>query len=78
MKTPFLILHDPHEEVVSIEGSRRLFAQAKTPVTNKKLVELPGYLHGLLCNHPKEVLSTVTEWMLDQEQQPTFNGISSM
>ena len=69
MNSPFLILHDPHEEVVSIEGSRRLLQESKTSDSNKKLVELPNYLHGLLCNHPDEVLKIVTEWMLEQENR---------
>ena len=37
---PFMILHDPGDQVCGIEGSRNLVAQSKTADDKKKLVEV--------------------------------------
>jgi hypothetical protein len=37
---PFLILHDPGDEICGIEGSRMLMQQSVTPAENKELIEV--------------------------------------
>jgi hypothetical protein len=37
---PFLILHDPGDEICEIEGSRMLVKQSVTPDENKELIEV--------------------------------------
>lgn len=37
---PFLILHDPADEICGIEGSRALMEKSKTPDEMKQLIEV--------------------------------------
>eukprot|EP00602_Paraphysomonas_sp_CaronLab_P003429 CAMPEP_0185024816 /NCGR_PEP_ID=MMETSP1103-20130426/8017_1 /TAXON_ID=36769 /ORGANISM="Paraphysomonas bandaiensis, Strain Caron Lab Isolate" /LENGTH=263 /DNA_ID=CAMNT_0027557881 /DNA_START=241 /DNA_END=1029 /DNA_ORIENTATION=- len=59
---PFLIVHDPDDAICSIHGSRTMIERSVTPDTHKSLIETPGYLHGLLCNHNNEVCDHVLRW----------------
>lgn len=65
---PFLILHDPGDEICNIEGSRNMLLMSSTPEKDKTLIEVDGYLHGLIYNRPKEVCDFVVEWV--QERVP--------
>lgn len=85
IRTPFLVIHDPTDEVkpipypplffllitgshtmtvkvCSIAGSVALVARSSTHEADKKMIEVPGYLHGLIANHPTEVLTFVHDW----------------
>lgn len=59
---PFLILHDPGDEICSIAGSRVMMSETATPAADKKLVEVSGFLHGMIYNRPEEVCDLVVEW----------------
>lgn len=60
---PFLILHDPKDEICGIEGSYNMMKHASTPDEDKKLIEVEGFLHGMIYNHPQEVCDHVVEWV---------------
>eukprot|EP00128_Syssomonas_multiformis_P018220 Colp12_sorted_trinity150504_noHs@21786 len=60
---PFMILHDPGDQVCSIDGSRNLLAQSRTAEDKKKLIEVPGYLHGVLANETEACCDYALEWM---------------
>ena len=68
LSVPFLIIHDPEEKICAIEGSRSLLASSKTKGSDKELVEVPGYLHGLFSNYPVEILEIVGKWITKQQQ----------
>ena len=67
MNVPFLIIHDPGEQVCDINGSYKLMTTSKTPESAKELVEVPGYLHALISNYPSEILQIVGEWITKQQ-----------
>lgn len=60
---PFLILHDPGDEICSIDGSYNMLRGSSTPEDDKKLIEVPGFLHGMMYNFPDEVCEHVIEWV---------------
>ena len=68
MKVPFLIIHDPNEQVCDIKGSYNLMASAKTLDSDKELVEVPGYLHALISNYPTEILGIAGKWITKQQE----------
>mmetsp|Transcript_15817 Transcript_15817/g.26444 ORF Transcript_15817/g.26444 Transcript_15817/m.26444 type:complete len:337 (-) Transcript_15817:674-1684(-) len=63
VKFPFLLLHDPGDEICDIEGSRMLYKLSATSEDKKDLVELPGYLHGLIYNENEDVCRRCLEFM---------------
>ena len=60
---PFLILHDPADEICSIDGSHNMMQQTSTPEEDKKVIEVHGFLHGMIYNNPEEVCDHVVEWI---------------
>lgn len=43
---PFLIVHDPEDQVCNIEGGRNLMEQSQTPAEKKKLIEVSNLSCG--------------------------------
>jgi alpha-beta hydrolase superfamily lysophospholipase len=60
---PFLILHDPADEICSIDGSHNMMKHTSTPDEDKKVIEVNGFLHGMIYNNPEEVCDHVVEWI---------------
>ena len=60
---PFLIIHDPDDEICLIDGSRNMIDKTSTPNADKKLVEVEGFLHGMIYNYPEKVCDHVIEWI---------------
>jgi alpha-beta hydrolase superfamily lysophospholipase len=61
---PFLAVHGTADTVVDIRSSRLLVERASSD--DKRLREVPGALHSLLCEPPDvraDVLHYVTEWL---------------
>jgi alpha-beta hydrolase superfamily lysophospholipase len=67
---PFLVFHDPLDEICNIEGSRRLVLESSTPESNKRLIELPQGLHSLLCNETDQIANTFSKWINDALNPP--------
>jgi acylglycerol lipase len=65
IKLPLLILHGTGDRLVTMEGSKRLYAKAKSQNKSLKLYE--GFYHELL-NEPEkvEVVSVITIWLQKQ------------
>lgn len=63
--TPFLAFHGTADNVVPVEGSRRLLAMAAA--TDKTLTEVPGALHTLLGQPEPErgaILDAAAHWVV--------------
>lgn len=63
LKFPFLIIHDPEDQVCSVEGSRRMLSLSETPSKLKGMIEVRGYLHALLANHNDEICAHILKWV---------------
>jgi len=61
VRYPLLAMHDPEDRITSFEGSKQLMALAATQ--DKKLLEAPGALHGVIHNAFDWVLCEMTAWM---------------
>eukprot|EP01032_Pedospumella_encystans_P018224 gene18224-20752_t len=76
---PFLILHDPADELTDIAGSKQLFQESLTDLEHKQLIEVPGYLHGILVNETDKVCEYSINWMnqmLALSDVPEINTIN--
>eukprot|EP00598_Pedospumella_elongata_P011041 CAMPEP_0185008248 /NCGR_PEP_ID=MMETSP1098-20130426/89160_1 /TAXON_ID=89044 /ORGANISM="Spumella elongata, Strain CCAP 955/1" /LENGTH=272 /DNA_ID=CAMNT_0027536711 /DNA_START=177 /DNA_END=995 /DNA_ORIENTATION=+ len=60
---PFLIIHDPLDQVCNIEGGRNLMEQSQTSPDKKKLIEAHGFLHGVLVNETEACCNYALKWM---------------
>ena len=60
---PFIIVHDPADEVVRFKGSAMLYEQAKTPSRDKQLHRFEGGLHDLLTNELEPVCELIDSWI---------------
>jgi len=49
---PFLLLHDPADEICCIEGSRKLFITAATPAEQKEIMEVTIFILPALLSLP--------------------------
>mmetsp|Transcript_14647 Transcript_14647/g.24311 ORF Transcript_14647/g.24311 Transcript_14647/m.24311 type:complete len:334 (-) Transcript_14647:255-1256(-) len=63
VKYPFLILHDPADEICAIGGSHAMMKETATPTEHKNLIEVNGFLHGMIYNNPEEVCDLVVDWI---------------
>ncbi len=61
-KFPFLIIHDPDDQVCSVDGSRQMLSLSETPLDLKTMIEVPGYLHALLTNYNDEICAHILKW----------------
>ena len=59
---PFLILHDPEDQIVHFGPSERLEAEA--PSRDKQLIRMSGSKHDLISEEPEDVKERFTAWML--------------
>ncbi len=64
---PFMILHDPEDQVCTIRGSRNLMEQSQTEVCAKSLVELPGGYHVLVATKLEDVCGHIISWFRKAE-----------
>ncbi len=60
VKVPWLLVHGDEDDVVPIQESREIFAQANEP---KKLVELPGANHVFANAGEEPMTKAVIEWL---------------
>ena len=65
IKFPFLIFHDPLDQVCRFAGSKELFEKSSTPSNKKQLIQVPGGLHGLIPNKTGWVLNQSIQWLRD-------------
>ena len=63
---PFIVFHDPTEQIVLVQGSKRLFEMSLTAEVNKSIVLVEGGLHDLLSNNFTLVTAKSIEWIQDQ------------
>ena len=63
VRFPFLVLHDPEDQVCRVDGTERLIAESATPAAQKRYVQMHGALHALLPNRAGDVLSHMIEWV---------------
>eukprot|EP01035_Chromulina_nebulosa_P018667 gene18667-24413_t len=54
---PFIILHDPDDQIVSSSGTIAFVKESSTSESDKEFIPLPGSLHDLYNNEPTEVLT---------------------
>lgn len=60
---PFIVLHDPEDQVTQYAGSKKLVEQAQSQV--KKLVDIVGGRHDLLCNQFEHMASRTIAFIED-------------
>jgi len=77
MRFPFLILHDPEDKVCGVQGSRDMTRLAATALEDKKLVEIPDGLHGLLTNDNDMILNHVLDWVQPRIARVRVNAAKS-
>lgn len=63
---PFIVFHDPTEQIVLVKGSKRLLEMSLTAKVNKSIVLVEGGLHDLLSNNFTLVTAKSIEWIQDQ------------
>lgn len=78
MRFPFLILHDPQDKICNIQGSRDMYALAATREEDKKLIEVPDGLHGLLTNQNNMILDHVLDWVRPRMRMVASAGIGGV
>lgn len=60
---PFIVFHDPEDNVTMFSGSARLHASSATPHHQKKLVAMPNARHDLIINRLAYVVDQTFEWI---------------
>lgn len=63
---PFIILHDPLDAVVNVQGSQLLMSTCSTPKADVTFVELPGGRHDLTMNRLTLVCQNFSSWIVDR------------
>lgn len=53
---PFIVLHDPDDEIVQDQGSQDLLSQSATPQGQKRYVQVPRGLHDIIANEMQTLL----------------------
>jgi len=66
MTTPFIILHGDSDRICSLNGSKRLYKNAK--VRDKTLQVLPGWYHGVLEENVEEHFKYIFDWINERFQ----------
>jgi alpha-beta hydrolase superfamily lysophospholipase len=66
VRFPFLIFHDPAEQIVLVHGSERLLEKSLTPDVHKSIVMVEGGLHDLLSNSFSLVTEKSIDWIQSQ------------
>ena len=66
VRFPFIIFHDPSEQIVLVHGSERLLEKSLTPDVHKSIVMVEGGLHDLLSNSFTLVTEKSIDWIQSQ------------
>jgi alpha-beta hydrolase superfamily lysophospholipase len=66
---PFLVMHDPADEVASVKGATWLMERSATIAEDKCYVEVLDGRHDLLSNELQFVADTILEWLLAQQNK---------
>jgi pimeloyl-ACP methyl ester carboxylesterase len=72
---PFIVFHDPLDQVALMEGSNQLYDLSQTPVNRKSIIEIDGGLHDLMSNELTLVTDKMLEWV---RKEFDLKKISSM
>ena len=63
---PFIVFHDPLEQIVLVHGSERLIKDSLTLPAHKSIVMVEGGLHDLLSNNFTSITDKSIEWIMSQ------------
>jgi alpha-beta hydrolase superfamily lysophospholipase len=63
---PFVVMHDPKDQVVPIEGTLRLMAESSTPSRQKEFIPMPDGGHALLPTRMGTVIEKAIHWIKEQ------------
>lgn len=66
IRVPWLLVHGTEDDVVPIQDSHDIFAQANEP---KKLIELKGANHVFAGEHTAPMIAAVQAWLLERFPQ---------
>uniref|UniRef100_A0A6C0KKB6 Serine aminopeptidase S33 domain-containing protein n=1 Tax=viral metagenome TaxID=1070528 RepID=A0A6C0KKB6_9ZZZZ len=58
---PFIVLHDPEDNITKIDGSYALMEESSSK--RKHMVSMPGAKHDLIANRTHRFIHRVIEWM---------------
>ena len=61
--SPFIVFHDPEDEVTKYEGTKKLFQDSKTVESKKELVDMKNGLHDVLSNELTFVTDRIVKWV---------------
>ena len=60
---PFVVFHDPNDEVCKFTGTQDLISLSTTTTKLKKLIEIPNGLHALIPNKSGFVIVETILWL---------------
>lgn len=63
---PFIVFHDPTEQIVLVQGSERLLEKSQTSPAHKSIVMVSDGLHDLLSNSFSFITEKSIEWLKSQ------------
>lgn len=66
---PFLVFHDPEDQICRYAGTERLMREASTLTDHKRCVRVQHGLHGLLPNKTHFIVTEMIAWIDAQHQQ---------
>ena len=70
IRFPFIVFHDPSEQIVLVQGSERLVEKSLTSKGNKSIVMVEGGLHDLLSNNFTFITEKSIDWIKYQLNTP--------
>jgi alpha-beta hydrolase superfamily lysophospholipase len=80
IRFPFIVFHDPLEQIVLVKGSEKLIEKSLTSKGNKVIVLVDGGLHDLLSNSFTLVTKKSIEWIkyqLNTKPEPEIIMVSA-
>ena len=66
IRFPFIVFHDPLEQIVLVHGSERLIKDSLTLPGRKSIVMVEGGLHDLLSNNFTSITEKSIEWIMSE------------
>jgi alpha-beta hydrolase superfamily lysophospholipase len=75
---PFIVFHDPTEQIVLVQGSERLLEKSQTLAAHKSMVMVSDGLHDLISNSFSFITEKSIEWLKSQMSMtdPIYRTIS--
>ena len=75
---PFIVFHDPTEQIVLVQGSERLLEKSQTLAAHKSMVMVSDGLHDLLSNSFSFITEKSIGWLKSQMSMtdPIYRTIS--